>query len=108
MKFIIQLVATMLICLVLQLFLPWWSIAIGAAGVAYVAGNKSLHSFMAGFAAIALLWVGYALIIDLKTNSILTEKINQLLPLNSFILTMLVGGLVGGFAALTGSLAKSR
>ncbi|MBX2916351.1 MAG: hypothetical protein KF856_13855 [Cyclobacteriaceae bacterium] len=108
MKFFIQLVATMLICLILQFFLPWWSIAIGAAGVAYVVGNKSLNSFLAGFVAIALLWVGYALTIDLKTNSILTEKINQLLPLNSFILTMLAGGLVGGFAALTGALFKLK
>lgn len=108
MKFFIQLIITILVCLVLQLFLPWWSIAIGAAGVAYLVGNKSFNSFLAGFLAIALLWVGLALIIDLKTNSILTEKINQLLPLNSFILTMLVGGLVGGFAALTGALIKAK
>lgn len=108
MKFFIQLIITILVCLVLQLFLPWWSIAIGAAGVAYMVGNKSFNSFLAGFLAIALLWVGLALIIDLKTNSILTEKINQLLSLNSFILTMLVGGLVGGFAALTGALIKAK
>jgi hypothetical protein len=108
MKFITQLIATMLACVILQLFFPWWSIAIGAAGVAYLVGNKSFNSFIAGFIAIALLWIGFALILDLKTNSILTHKINQLLPLNSFILTMGVGGLVGGFAALTGALFKSR
>jgi hypothetical protein len=108
MKFLIQLVSTIVVCLILQMFLPWWSIAVGAAGVAYVVGNKGSTSFLGGFVSIALLWGLFALYLDIKTNSILTDKINQLLPLNAFILTTLVGGIVGGFAALTGALAKSR
>ncbi len=108
MKFLVQLTATVVVCLGLQLILPWWSIAVGAAGVAFVVGNKGLKSFVAGFLAIALLWGVFALSIDLQTKAILTDKINQLLPLHALVLTMLVGGLVGGFAALTGALIKSR
>jgi len=108
MKFVVQVLATIVVCLILQLLLPWWSIAIGAAGVAYFSGNKGLISFMAGFLGIALLWSVFAVYIDIKTNSILTDKINQLLPLNAFVLTAMVGGLVGGFAALTGALFKTK
>jgi hypothetical protein len=108
MKFFIQVISTIIVCLVLQLFLPWWSITIGAFGVAYFTGNKSFISFLAGFIAIVLLWSVFAFYLDFKTDSILTVKINQLLPLNAFLLTALVGALVGGFAALTGALFKSK
>jgi hypothetical protein len=50
----------------------------------------------------------FAFYLDFKTDSILTAKVNQLLPINAFLLTALVGALVGGFAALTGTLFKSR
>jgi hypothetical protein len=49
-----------------------------------------------------------AFYIDQTTHSILTEKVNKLLPLNSFFLTTLIGGLVGGFAAMTGALIKKQ
>lgn len=108
MKFLLQVLITLISCLLLQFVLPWWSIAIGAAGVAYLAGNKGFISFIAGFLSIALLWGLFAFYIDLTTSSILTDKVNQLLPVNAFALTILVGGLVGGFAALTGALLKSK
>lgn len=108
MKFTVQVIATIVVCLILQLFLPWWSIAVGAAGVAYFLGNKSFISFLAGFISIALLWSVFAFYLDFKTDSILTSKVNQLLPVNAFILTALVGALVGGFAALTGALFKAK
>jgi hypothetical protein len=108
MKFLIQLVATALVGFVLQSFFPWWTLAIGAFCVAYSVGNKSLISFTAGFLGSAILWLVVALYLDQTTHSIITDKVNKLLPLNAFILTTLVGGLVGGFSALSGSLAKAR
>jgi hypothetical protein len=108
MKFIIQVLVTAAMCFLLQTFLPWWSMAIGSFVVAYFIGNKGFVSFSAGLIGVSLLWVGVALYIDVSTHSILTEKINKLLPLNAFLLTGLVGGLVGGFAALSGSLLKSK
>lgn len=108
MKFLIHVIATVMIGFVLQSFLPWWTMAVGAFTVAYLLGNKGLPSFVAGFCGVALLWVGMAFYIDALTHSILTEKINRLLPLNAFVLTLLVGGLVGGFASLTGALLKGK
>jgi hypothetical protein len=108
MKFFIHLIATLVICYILQSFLPWWTMAVGAFTVAYLLGNKGFPSFAAGFLGIGLLWIGFAFYVDVLTDSILTEKINRLLPVNSFILTLLIGGLVGGFASLTGSLMRSK
>jgi hypothetical protein len=108
MKFIIHIAATMAIAAVLQSWLPWWTMAIGAFGVAYFMSNKGFASFAAGFLAVALLWLGFAFYIDVATHSILTEKINRLLPINSFVLTLLIGGLVGGFSSLTGSLLRAK
>jgi hypothetical protein len=104
MKFILQIAATVAICLLLQTFFPWWTLAIGSFAVAFMVGNKGGVSFAAGFIGAAVLWLGMAYYIDQTTHSILTEKVNRLLPLNSFLLTTLIGGLVGGFAALTGAL----
>jgi hypothetical protein len=108
MKFLIQIIATIIVCFLLQTFLPWWTLAIGALAVSFIAGNKSGASFAAGFVGVGILWFGMAYYIDQTTHSILTEKVNKLLPLNSLLLTTLIGGLVGGFAALTGALLKQK
>jgi hypothetical protein len=108
MKFAIQLIATIIVCFLLQTFLPWWSMTIGAFAIGYALANKGYVSFASGFLGVGLLWLGMALYIDSATHSILTEKVNNLLPLNSFILTTLIGGLVGGFSALTGALLKAK
>jgi hypothetical protein len=108
MKFIIQLVATIIVCFLLQTFLPWWSMAIGAFAVAYLVGNKSLISFFAGLLGVGILWLTVAMLIDYDTHSILTDKINKLLPLNALLLTTLVGGVVGGLSSLTGALIRAK
>jgi hypothetical protein len=108
MKFIYQVILTATLAFVLQSLLPWWTMAIAAASIGYYFNTKGLLSFSAGFLGVGLLWLSMAMFIDVSTQSILTEKINRLLPLNSFLLTTLIGGLVGGFAALTGALINSK
>jgi hypothetical protein len=108
MKFVIQIIGTMIVCFILQTFFPWWTMAIGSLAIGYAVGNKGYMSFAAGFIAVGMLWAAMAFYIDYNTQSILTEKVNRLLPLNSFLITMLVGGFVGGFSALTGTLLKLK
>jgi hypothetical protein len=108
MKFAIQIIATIFICFLLQTFLPWWTMAIGACAIGYLMGNKGYVSFFAGLIGVGILWLGMAYYIDNVTQSILTEKVNRLLPLNAFLLTTIIGGLVGGVASLTGALLKSK
>lgn len=107
MKFFIQIIATVIVCFLLQTFLPWWTLAIGALAVSFAVGNKEGVSFAAGFVGVGILWFAMAYYIDQNTHSILTEKVNKLLPLNSFFLTTLIGGLVGSFSALTGTLLRN-
>jgi len=59
-----------------------------------------------------LLWGGLAFWIDVSNDHVLSKKIAAILPLggNSILLilvTALVGGLVAGFAAMSGSFLRA-
>ena len=112
MKFLKQTLFTVALCFILQYFLPWWTLALGAFVGGYVFGNNGWVSFLSGFLAVGLLWFSTALFIDIQTQSILTEKVARIFPTKTpallFLLTAIIGGLPAGFAALTGSLVKSR
>lgn len=109
MKSILHVVLVAGISAITQLFLPFWSVAIVAFAVSLAFNSKGAISFIAGFSGIALLWFLAAWTIDLQTNSILSEKIANILPLQGnvmalILITAFLGGLVGGFGALCGSM----
>lgn len=107
MKFTIQLVAIVVTAFLLELFLPWWSLAIAAFACGYFL--KSSQNFLAGFLAIALLWATTAFIIDQNAAAPLSERMARLFSINKpllFLASSVIGGLVGGFATLSGSLLK--
>ena len=91
---------------ILQFFLPWWVIAPVAFALALWKGSTSRQAFWSGFGAIVFLWAAMALIIHLRNEGILTARVAGLfsLPLPTLIIaiTALIGGLVGGLAALSG------
>ncbi|HPG11783.1 MAG TPA: hypothetical protein PLU37_09650 [Chitinophagaceae bacterium] len=112
MKFIVSTVLTGVLAFIVGLYFPWWGIAVSSLLVAVLVHQKSWRAFLAGFLGLLLCWGGLAYWIDMKNNGILSSKIAQVLPLggNSFLLilvTGVVGGLVAGFAALTGSYIRS-
>lgn len=106
MKFIIQTFVIALMGFVLELFLPWYCIALAAFAMGYVLRSKA--NFMAGFLGIGLLWLLKAWIMDASSTTELADKVAHIFPLGHkgflFLLTSILGGLVGGFASLTGSL----
>lgn len=110
MKNLKQFILTILACLILQYFLPWWTLVIAAFAGGYVYGTKAWVSFLTGFLAVALLWLIMAMTIDAQTSSVLTEKVARMFPTKTpamlFLLTAIVGGLPGGFAAMSGTLLK--
>jgi hypothetical protein len=70
-------------------------------------------SFLAGFLGIGALWSGLAFGKDLANAHLLSSKVAQILPLGgSYValiaVTGVVGGLLGGFAALTGAFMRSK
>lgn len=103
----IQLILIIVISLLAQLVLPWWSLAIVAFLVCFWRSSSAGRAFFYGFAGIALVWGGYALAIHLRTDGIFTGRMGQLLfqtpnAVLPLAVTTLVGGLVGGFAGLSG------
>src|SRR6267154_2280930 len=102
MKFILQTLVTLTGCFVVQYFLPWWTMALIALLAGYIFHNGGAVSFAAGFLGAGLLWLGMAYYLDYTTHSILADRVNRLFPLNVLVMASVIGGLVGGFAALTG------
>lgn len=112
MKFIVSLVLIALLSFAVSLYLPWWSIAIVSFIVPLVIWQKAYISFVAGFIALLILWGGLAWYISSSNNNILAQKIAVLVakkndPFTLIAITALIGALVAGFAALTGSLLRS-
>jgi hypothetical protein len=92
-------------------FLPWWVVAVVAFLAAFFVGKTSGHSFLAGFAAVFVVWIILALVKSLPNENILADRVVQLFPLpNNWIwllaVTACIGGLVGGMGALSGILLK--
>ena len=110
MKFVIQLIAIIILAYIFELFLPWYYIAVAAFICGYVLKSKA--NFLAGFLAIALLWTFKAWLTDADSPTDLTIRVANIFTLPRkellYVVTALIGGIVGGFAALTGSLLKKK
>ena len=112
MKFLTATLLTLLLAFVSGLYIPWWGIAVVALLVAVLVHQKAGKAFLAGFLGLFLLWGGLAFWIDVSNDHVLSKKIAAILPLggNSILLilvTALVGGLVAGFAAMSGSFLRA-
>lgn len=91
--------------------LPWWAAALIAFLAALFIGGTSGKAFLSGFGAIFVLWMILALMKSLPNDNVLAGRVIQLFPLPHqwillLLITALIGGLVGGLAALSGVLTK--
>jgi hypothetical protein len=111
MRFLIQFLFITITASVFELFLPWWSIAIAAALGGYLLSTSA--NFFAGFLAISTLWLITTLTIHFSSGAPLAERVAAIffsMPVPAlFAVTCLIGGLIGGFAAMAGgALRKDR
>jgi hypothetical protein len=109
MKFIVAILLTALLGFAAGLYLPWWCFALTSAVVALTVHQRAWKAFVTGFIGMFLLWGCLAFFIDLNNNHLLSQKIAGIFKLNAvllIIITAFIGGLVSGFAALTGSYAR--
>ena len=93
---------------ILQLFLPWWMITPLCFALAAWRGLSGGRSFVAGFLGIGLGWLLLASWLSLRNEGLLAHRVAQLLPLGGqgwllVVVTAVIGGLVGGLAALAGA-----
>ncbi len=112
MKFFVAIILTGLLAFISGLFLPWWCMAITSLLVALLVHQKAGKAFLSALLGLFLLWAALAWWIDMKNNGVLSVKIASVLHLdgNRFLLilaTGLIGGLVAGFAAMSGSFLRS-
>jgi cbb3-type cytochrome oxidase subunit 1 len=100
----------LVVAFLLNLFLPWWSIALPGLVFGYLFNKKGGASFGWGFLALFLLWGGQSLYIHFANHAILSTRIAEMLSVGSpfvvVLITATIGGLVSGLATLTGSLVK--
>ena len=109
-KFGLQALIIMILGFIAHQFLPFWIIAVvaGLVGLLFQYENSGA-SFAAGFAAAALLWSSYAGWLNLSNMNLLSGKLGELFQMNGtylVYLTGLVGGLLGGLGAMTGTLGR--
>lgn len=111
MKWIISVLLIAVFSFALCLYLPWWSIAIASFLVTFLMALKPGKSFLAGFLALFILWGGYSLMMSNANDHILAGKITPLIlnsdqPMLIILVTAFIGAVVGGFAAISGSLLR--
>jgi hypothetical protein len=108
MKFIVTLILTALLSFAVCLYLPWWSIAVIAFIIAAAIPQKPGRAFLSGFLALFILWGALSFWINSKNDGVLAHKVSQLIikadnPYILILVTAIIGALVAGFAALSGS-----
>jgi hypothetical protein len=108
MRFLLATLLTAALSFIAGIYLPWWSLALVAFLVALLIQQRLGWAFLAGFTAIFLLWGGLALLIHVRNQGVLTKRMAELFPLQGqsvllILLTALLGALVAGFAAMSGS-----
>jgi hypothetical protein len=108
MKFLAQLILIALLTFLGQYFLPWWGLFITAGLVGAAINTKGFSTFLAGFIAVAGLWLLQIYFIDAANESLLSTKVAAIFtlstPIQLILVSSLIGGICGGFAALTGRL----
>lgn len=113
MKFLVATILTALLSFIAGIYIPlWWFFAIVALLVALLVHQKSGKAFFAGFLGLFILWLILVIWIDNGNDGVLSAKIASLLPLGGskaalLFVTAFIGGLIAGFAALTGSFLRS-
>ena len=90
--------------------LPWWALVPIAAIAGFLFSQSAVGAYAAGFAGGSLLWYGAAFWADSMNGGVFSAKIGaifqglqgwQLLMVTGFL-----GGLLAGFGAMTGRLAR--
>lgn len=107
MKVVIKIILIATLAYLVGVHLPWWSVVVVAFLVNALIYTKGSPSFLSGFWGVGLLWLILAWNIDVANASLLSSKVSQVLEIKTTLailaLTFVVGGLAGGFGALTGS-----
>ncbi|MGZ4001515.1 MAG: hypothetical protein ACXVIY_12825 [Mucilaginibacter sp.] len=100
----------LILSIICSYFLPWWFVAVIAFVPAYFLGKTPGKAFLVGFLAVFIAWTLLALFKSMPNENILATRVAHLMQLPNWMLLLIVtgviGGLVGGLAALSGTLVR--
>ncbi len=109
-KFILIFLLSFLLIYFIGPFFHFWVMMIGVAFIAFLVGGPSGTSFLAGALAFGLAWLIISLLISINSGSDLPDKMGALLGFSNYnflwVMTAVLGFVIGGFSALTGSLFR--
>ena len=111
MKFFLSIVLIAILSAAACIYLPWWSIALAAFAASAAIPQKPVQAFAAGFIALFLLWGLLSWYISSNNSHLLAHKVSLLIlkadnPNLLILVTALLGALVGGLGALSGSFVR--
>ena len=113
MKFFNSFLLTALLSFIAGIYISyWWFFAVVAFLVAVLIHQRGFKAFFSGFLGLFILWFVLAFGMDFANEGVLSVKIASILPLGGskwmlMIVTAFIGGLIAGFAALSGSYLRS-
>lgn len=107
-KYIIYFLGSLILSWLLSFLGAWWMIIFGPFLLALLLKMKPLTAFLLGFVAIALLWGILFILFSAMGSGALVSLMSDLLNFGSgkallIMLTLLIGGLTGGLAGITGT-----
>lgn len=112
MRFFSTLISISILAAIVEFFLPWWTIAVVAFIVSLVTALRPGKAFLAGFLGIMLFWLVIIVLRDIPNEHILSRRMAELFHLPGYglfiLVTIFIGGIVGGLSALSGALLSTR
>lgn len=110
MKFISLTLLSALVVVFLNPFFSFWIIMILIGGISAMIGTKGFVSFLAGGMGMGLAWFGHTVFLSYSTGSPLPDQMAEIMGLGSGValnaITGILGFILGGFSALSGSLFR--
>lgn len=106
-----QITSLLILSVVLGYMLPWWIIGLVAFVVAYAFEEKPGKSFLVSFLTIFIYWGAIAFYINIQNDGILSNRMSNMILSSDgsflmILITAIIGGLVAGLTAFSGSSLK--
>ena len=110
MKFIALTILSVLVVVFVNPITPFWIVMICIGMISALLGAKGFSSFLAGGLGMGLAWLGQTVFISYQTGSPLPDQMAEIMGLGSGVflsmITGILGFLLGGFSAYSGSLFR--
>ncbi|MEP2026880.1 MAG: hypothetical protein ABJH98_08845 [Reichenbachiella sp.] len=103
MLFLFRLILISVVTYLLALVAPWWSAILCAAVITFFLPGNNFNAFLSGFMGVGLIWMVMAWKVDVETNSIMSQKMVELFPVDEVNMLIIISGVIGGLAGALGA-----